>query len=490
MMVMIRFNAMWFRNSLFCFLLFISPVTHLYTAHAGQPLIYYILDGSGSMWGRVEGQAKIAVARETLTRLIQETPDGVNVGLCVYGVRRQGDCKDIEEIIPPGTPDRKKAAEGIGKIIPKGKTPLADSIAFAAERIKEKGFNTTVVLISDGLETCGKDPCAVTKALRESGLKFVMHVVGFGVKEEERGQLACIAKEGEGQLFQAGNAMELFNTLKQIKESAVSQTPLPTPPAVLPEEEPKTAAASVRVKAKGPGKIKLILPSWARKPNYWRLLDPETGEEKGRFMSLDEQMVPAGAYQIAWRETEHGSTEVVLGEVVSVESGKASEVLLKTAIRLVPAEWVDKKYYYWMLRDLHSRNEVVRFKGEGFESHLVPAGIYQIIFRQSEHGHGESVLGEINIADNASTEFSLNSGIRLIPPEKLAPPYRVQFVSLDEKDDKGRPLSVTISGSFGPVLLKPGRYKVIYHQVEHGSSPMTILEDLVVDSGSLVEIEL
>ncbi|MCX5880620.1 MAG: hypothetical protein NTU74_02055, partial [Deltaproteobacteria bacterium] len=266
-------------------------------------------------------------------------------------------------------------------------------------------------------------------------------------------------------------------------------TPLPPNPTVLRKEAPKTAETSVRIKAKGPGKIKLVLPSWAKKPNYWRLLDPETGEEKGRFTSLDEQMIPAGVYQIAWRETEHGSTEVLLGEVVSVESGKTSEVLMQTAIRLVPAEWVDKEYYYWALRNTHSGNEVVRFKGEGFESHLVPAGIYQIVFRQSEHGHSESLLGEIKIADNSTTDFSLNSGARLIPPEKLAPPYRVQFVNLDEKDDKG-PLSVTISGSFGPVLLKPGRYKVIYHQDKHGSSPMTILDDLVVNSGSLVEIEL
>ena len=488
-MVMIFFKVTWFRNFLFCFLLFFTLLTNLYMAHAEQPLIYFILDGSGSMWGRVEGESKIAVAKDTLTRLIQETPDGVNVGLCVYGLRRQGDCKDIEEIIPPGALERKKAFEGIEKIIPKGKTPLADSIAYAAERIKNKGFNTTLVLISDGLETCGKDPCAVTRALREGGLKFVMHVVGFGVGKEERDQLSCIAKEGGGQLFQAGNATELFSALRQVKDSAVSQTPLSQPPTVLPKEEPTTAATSVRVKAKGPGKIKLVLPSWAKKPNYWRLLDPETGEEKGRFTSLDEQMVPAGAYQIAWRETEHGSTEAQLGEVVSVDSGKTSEAVLKTAIRVVPAAWVDKKYYYWALRNINSGDEVVRFKGEGFESHLVPAGIYRIFFRQSEHGHSESVLGDVKISDNATTEFSLNTGARFIPPEKLAPPYRIQFVSLDEKDDKG-PLGVTISDSFGPVLLKPGRYKVIYHQTQHGSSPMTILEDLTVNSGTLVEIEL
>lgn len=486
---MIFFKVTWFRNFLFCFLVFVMLLTNLYTAHAEQHLIYFILDGSGSMWGRVEGESKIAIAKDTLTRLIQETPDGVNVGLCVYGQRRQGDCKDIEEIVPPGALERKKAFEGIEKIIPKGKTPLADSIAYAAERIKNKDFNTTLVLISDGLETCGKDPCAVTRVLRESGLKFVMHVVGFGVGKEERDQLSCIAKEGGGQIFQAGNATELFSALRQVKESAVSQTPLSPPPTVLPKEEPRTAAASVRVKAKGPGKIKLVLPSWAKKPNYWRLLDPETGEEKGRFTSLDEQMVPAGTYQIAWRETEHGSTEVRLGEVVSVEPGKTSEVVLKTAICLVPAAWVDKKYYYWTLRNINSGDEVVRFKGGGFEPHLAPAGIYQIIFRQSEHGHSESVLGDVKISDNATTEFPLNSGAKFIPPEKLAPPYRVQFVSLDEKDDKGS-LGVTISESFGPVILKPGRYKVIYQQSQHGSSPMTILDDLVVNSGSLVEIEL
>jgi Ca-activated chloride channel family protein len=162
---------------------------------------------------------------------------------------------------------------------------------------------------------------------------------------------------------------------------------------------------------------------------------------------------------------------------------------LKTAIRLVPSEWVAKKYCYWALRDTLSGNEVVRFKGEGFEPHLAPAGIYRLFFRQSEHGHSDSFLGEIKIEDNKTADFLLSTGANLIPAQKLSPPYRVQYVSLDEKDEKG-PITVTLSRNFGPVLLKPGKYKVVYQQEEHGSSPMTLLEDLTVQAGSLVEIEL
>ena len=65
------------------------------TAPSGANVLF-ILDASGSMWGKVEGKEKIVVAREVMANLINELPEGTQVGLEAYGHRAKGDCNDIE----------------------------------------------------------------------------------------------------------------------------------------------------------------------------------------------------------------------------------------------------------------------------------------------------------------------------------------------------------------------------------------------------------
>ena len=74
-------------------------------------------------------------------------------------------------------------------------------------------------------------------------------------------------------------------------------------------------------------------------PYRWMLFDPETGKEKARFSSIATQVVAPGEYQLAWDQSEHGTSTVILGEVVRAESGKVTEVPLLTSIRLRVPEW-------------------------------------------------------------------------------------------------------------------------------------------------------
>ena len=64
-------------------------------ASAGTNVLF-ILDGSGSMWARLDNIEKIVIAKERLSALVKELPEGVNIGLMVYGHRSKGDCNDIE----------------------------------------------------------------------------------------------------------------------------------------------------------------------------------------------------------------------------------------------------------------------------------------------------------------------------------------------------------------------------------------------------------
>ncbi len=86
----------------------------------------------------------------------------------------------------------------------------------AANELKFTEDNATVILISDGKETCNADPCETATELEKLGVNFTAHVIGFGVDKKTSEQLQCIAKNTGGLYFPANNAEQLSVALKQI----------------------------------------------------------------------------------------------------------------------------------------------------------------------------------------------------------------------------------------------------------------------------------
>lgn len=180
--------------------------------------VEFILDGSGSMLGDAGGEPKVAAAKRVMKDLLRriELPADTKVGLTFYGHRRKGDCADIERLAPVAYGERARLTPAIDGLSPKGKTPIADSLRIVGESLRRKEGATSIVLVSDGIETCGKDPCAVAKALREQyGIDVTIHVVGFDVKEGQE-QLQCIAKAGGGEFRTAIDAAGLAKVLHEI----------------------------------------------------------------------------------------------------------------------------------------------------------------------------------------------------------------------------------------------------------------------------------
>ena len=145
------------------------------------------------------------------------------MGLVAYGHRGKGDCNDVETLIPPGSTDRDGLLARVRAIKPKGKTPIAHSIQLTAEALKTKENETTIILVSDGVETCHSDPCSVVRSLKQSGIKFILHVVGFNVDLEGKMQLECLAKEGGGKYFAAGDAASLLAALETVKKEVTQK---------------------------------------------------------------------------------------------------------------------------------------------------------------------------------------------------------------------------------------------------------------------------
>src|SRR5690606_5962203 len=170
-----------------------------------------------------------------------------------YGHRREGDCTDIELMVKPGRVEKGAFLQTVNSIMPRGRTPLTAAVAQAAEFLSYRDNPATVVLVSDGVETCQADPCALAAQLERQGVAFTAHVIGFDLSREEHEQLACIAENTGGIFVPAENADELRTAMTQVQatiesEPVVESEPEPEPePAVEQEPPAQTVSAPATV---------------------------------------------------------------------------------------------------------------------------------------------------------------------------------------------------------------------------------------------------
>ncbi|MBL7827250.1 MAG: VWA domain-containing protein [Saprospiraceae bacterium] len=188
-------------------------------AQNGQHL--FILDASGSMWQKLGAEYKIVIAKRVMKNLVQTLPADAHVGLIAYGHQRKSDCNDIETLAPLAPLDKPAYLAKLDAINPQGKTPIAKSIAHALNMAKTANVPVNIILVSDGLETCDGNACELVRQARLQGVKITLHVVGFGIEEQDLSPLECIAQAGGGQYFPANNADELAGALEQTVEAPV-----------------------------------------------------------------------------------------------------------------------------------------------------------------------------------------------------------------------------------------------------------------------------
>jgi len=218
----------------FCFILAVSLMP---LCLADDTYVLFMLDSSGSMADRIDGRAKLDIAKESLSSVLSEIPDEISVGLRVYGHKGNTkaslaeNCKATELIVPIEKGAKELIKSKALSYRPKGNTPIALSLSKAPEDFPGVDAKRYIVLISDGLETCGGDPIAEIENLKAKGFKVVIHTVGLDVDQKTRAQLQQIAAAGGGMYLEAKNAAELGSSLKTITEDIRKKKVLTTPTA-------------------------------------------------------------------------------------------------------------------------------------------------------------------------------------------------------------------------------------------------------------------
>lgn len=183
-----------------------------------------VLDASGSMWGKIGETTKIEIARDVIDDMVTTWDKDTPLGLMAYGHRKKGDCTDIELLQAPSELDSAEFSKKVRTLNPTGKTPMVQSVINAAEALSYEDNKSTVILISDGEETCGLDPCEIGRSLKAKGVDFTAHVIGFDVTFEQSAGLQCLAETTGGRYLPAEDAGELSDAITIVAEDATTQT--------------------------------------------------------------------------------------------------------------------------------------------------------------------------------------------------------------------------------------------------------------------------
>ena len=182
----------------------------------GGGSLILVLDGSGSMKEPAgDGRTRMEAAKDGLTGVIDKLPQDSKAGLRVYGSTiedGEGSCTDSELLAPVDDVDPAALKAGVNKLKPLGNTPIAYSLKKAYADLPSEGPRS-IVLVSDGEENCGGDPCKVARDLKKKGAEFYVDVVGLQLKGKSRNQMTCIASAGGGTYYDVKDLKQLTSTL-------------------------------------------------------------------------------------------------------------------------------------------------------------------------------------------------------------------------------------------------------------------------------------
>ncbi|MEP1012142.1 MAG: VWA domain-containing protein [Paracoccaceae bacterium] len=144
-----------------------------------------VFDGSGSMaeMGFNDiNEPRIFEARRAVADAIPEIAENRRLGLVIYGPKGTNECSGLDMRFPPIANAAKPVIDAVNTLEPDGSTPLTEAVKLAADALDYQTRPATIVLVTDGKETCGGQPCMLATELANEGVDTTVHVIGFKVR--------------------------------------------------------------------------------------------------------------------------------------------------------------------------------------------------------------------------------------------------------------------------------------------------------------------
>lgn len=188
-----------------------------------QSRILILLDGSSSMTQKwVSGKVKYTAAQDVILRLIDSVynvNNQVQFGLRMFGHQHtvpEHNCYDTRMEVPFSIDNRSQMSLRLQDIHPVGITPIAFALKEAANKdiLDEEHYVYSIILITDGGESCGGDICEVMKTLLKSKVYFKPYIVSLENDPGLRATYSCM-----GEFLQVTNDNEVNPAVKIIVDA-------------------------------------------------------------------------------------------------------------------------------------------------------------------------------------------------------------------------------------------------------------------------------
>lgn len=208
----------------------------------GAYIIEIVMDFSGSMAGAIE------IAKNTMSSVVSQIPGSVQLGLRVFGYdydsdekkiakvqnvvktidkkgkvvyklstgkhkNNSGACSATKQVTPIKKANAQSLINGMNSIDLGGSTPLVlaleetvsvDFASFSRDSQKK------IILITDGGENCGGNPCSFAKTLMSQRDDISVDVVLVGSNTRE---LKCLAQKTNGKIYKLSDVSQLPKAL-------------------------------------------------------------------------------------------------------------------------------------------------------------------------------------------------------------------------------------------------------------------------------------
>lgn len=222
---------LYFKISFLILLSFFSSVNTFGQNEDGKIRILFIFDGSNSMNAQWGNSSKITIAKQLMIQTIDSLKmlENVELALRMYGhqtriVPGKQDCSDTKLEVPfaDAKENHIHIINKIRSLEPKGTTPIARSLEYSADDFPDcENCRNIIILLTDGIEACDEDPCAVAIALKEKKIKLKPFVIGLGLDTSYLSQFQCI-----GEFLSAEDKDSFKSVIKFVISQALNNTTL------------------------------------------------------------------------------------------------------------------------------------------------------------------------------------------------------------------------------------------------------------------------
>ena len=210
-----------------------------------KPRILILLDGSSSMvndW--MPPKTRFQTASDIIIRLmdsIYQSNKDVEFSLRVFGHQHhvpENNCLDTRNEVMFTKDNLTQMELRLASLRPKGVSPIAYSLKIAAENdfVQERDYAYSLILITDGAESCGGDICLVVQSLLQKKIQFRPYIISLVDYAPLQEQYNCL-----GTYLQASKPEEVTTTINTIAEGyrKLLATPIVKPKPEVPVVVPK-----------------------------------------------------------------------------------------------------------------------------------------------------------------------------------------------------------------------------------------------------------